>query len=90
MKAVGKGLREPLDSFTFNLNSLEISFLNKNVINSSHSWNFGLFWPSNDHLCALSVAHSIGYKQKIKFQQIHWLDLDTKYGVSYTTKLNKI
>ena len=85
LKAIGKGLREPLDSFTFDLDSLKISFLNKEVTRNRYCWNFALFRPSDVHLCALCVAHPDSSPQNIKHQQVHWLDLDTLYSTSYTT-----
>ena len=86
LKAIGKGLREPLDSFSFDLDLLKISFLNSNVISNKRCWNFALFKPSVFHLCALCVAHPKSSPQNIKHQHVHWQGLDTQNTTSYTTK----
>ena len=76
IKAIGKGLREPLDSFAFDLESLKISFLHENDNRNSDCWSFGLFSPSQDHLCALCVGRPASAPQDIKSRHLCWDDLD--------------
>ncbi len=78
IKAIGKGLLEPLDSFAIDLDSLKISFLRKQDYRDSSSWSFALFNPTEDHLCALCVAHPNNAPGDIKYQHIYWHDLDTQ------------
>jgi 4'-phosphopantetheinyl transferase len=82
LKAVGKGLLIPLNSFSFDLNTLEISFLDNKRFHNSGCWKFALLKPSDDHLCALCVAHPKNSPQKIKHQQVHWQDFDKQISSS--------
>lgn len=86
LKAIGKGLRQPLDSFTFDLDTFNISFVDKDVSPKKQFWNFALFRPSDVYICALCVAHPNNSPQNIEYQQVHWLDLDTRFSTSYTSK----
>ena len=74
IKAIGKGLREPLDGFAFDLDALEISFLRDN--GNGDCWGFDLFAPSQDHLCALCIARPAGAPQDISRRHLGWDDLE--------------
>lgn len=78
IKAIGKGLHEQLDSFAFDLDTLEISFLRKNDIRNKNCWSFNLFTPSQEHLCALCVAHPNSAPKGINYRHIFWHDLFTQ------------
>jgi len=53
IKAIGKGLAEPLDGFAFSLDPVKIEFLNGQ--DDPQSWHFELFEPAPEYLCALAV-----------------------------------
>jgi 4'-phosphopantetheinyl transferase len=76
IKAIGKGLHEPLDSFTFDLDVLKIFFLRENDNRKSDLWSFGLFAPTQDHLCAICVARPVNASQDIRYKHLFWDNLD--------------
>lgn len=55
IKAIGKGLAEPLDGFAFSLDPLGIDFLKGQ--DDPQGWRFELFAPVPDYLCALAVKN---------------------------------
>ena len=75
IKAIGRGLVEPLDGFAFSLDPLEISFLREN--GNSDCWNFCLFEASAEHLCAVSVARSAGATVEISKRSLNWEELES-------------
>ena len=56
VKAIGKGLAQPLDSFAFTLRPLGISFAEAGADDPA-LWLFRRFCPSERHLAALAVRH---------------------------------
>lgn len=56
VKAIGKGLAQPLDSFAFALDPLSIRFDGELAGNPAH-WLFRRFQPTHDHLMALALHH---------------------------------
>lgn len=56
VKAIGKGLSQPLDAFEFDLNGLNITFLDRSADDPDH-WHFERYQPGPDHLMALAVRH---------------------------------
>ncbi len=73
IKAIGKGLIEPLDGFAFDLDTLSIAFLKDN--GDEDCWGFDLFQPSPQHLCALSLARTAGAQFDISRRSFNWDDL---------------
>ncbi len=73
IKAIGKGLLEPLDGFAFELETPSISFLNGQ--DSAESWDFDLFQPSPVHLVALCLARTPGASVEISRRHLGWEDL---------------
>jgi len=73
IKAIGKGLREPLNGFAFELEPLGISFLNGQ--DAADCWSFDLFQPSPHHLAALSLAHPAGATVEITRRHFGWDEL---------------
>ena len=73
IKAIGKGLAEPLDGFAFNLDPLAISFLRDN--GEAECWAFDLFGASPVHFCAISVARPAGVPVEIFRRSLNWHDL---------------
>ena len=56
IKAIGKGLAQPLDSFAFTLDPLAIHF-EPGVIDDPACWLFRRFRPTSRHLMALALRH---------------------------------
>ncbi len=56
IKAIGKGLAQPLDSFTFTLSPLAIAF-QPGTDDDPACWLFRRFRPTPGHLMALAVRH---------------------------------
>ena len=56
IKAIGKGLAEPLDGFAFSLDPLGIQFLKGQ--DDPEDWHFDLFAPVPQYLCALALNDS--------------------------------
>ena len=73
IKAIGKGLIEPLDGFAFELDPLGISFLKDN--GDAACWSFDLHSPSPEHLCALCLAHPVGEQPHITRRNLNWDEL---------------
>jgi 4'-phosphopantetheinyl transferase len=75
IKAIGKGLLEPLNGFSFELETPSISFLNGQ--DKSELWDFDLFQPSTAHLAALSLALPFGGPARVTRRHLNWEDLLT-------------
>lgn len=56
IKAIGKGLAQPLDSFFFTLDPLAIHF-GPGVEDDAAAWQFRQFRPTPRHLMALALRH---------------------------------
>lgn len=56
VKAIGKGLSQPLDAFAFDLDALQISFTNR-LADDPANWHFERYRPGPEHLMALAVHH---------------------------------
>lgn len=56
VKAIGKGLAQPLDSFAFTLDPLSIRFDSELAGDPAH-WLLRRFRPTGDHLMALALHH---------------------------------
>jgi 4'-phosphopantetheinyl transferase len=56
VKAIGKGLSQPLDAFAFDLETREISFRD-NLADAAANWHFERYRPGPEHLMALAVRH---------------------------------
>ncbi len=56
VKAIGKGLAQPLDSVAFTLNPLSIRFDSELAGDPAH-WLLRRFQPTSDHLMALALHH---------------------------------
>lgn len=56
VKAIGKGLSQPLDAFSFDLDALQICFRDDGVGNPN-DWLFKQCRPGDAHLMALAVHH---------------------------------
>ena len=56
IKATGKGLAQPLDSFAFTLDPLAIRF-EQGVVEDPTTWLFRRFRPTPRHLMALALRH---------------------------------
>lgn len=67
IKAIGKGLLEPLDGFAFSLETLEIAFLRNN--GDPGRWRFALSEPVPDYLLATAVARRPG--ERVDFFHRH-------------------
>jgi 4'-phosphopantetheinyl transferase len=74
IKAIGKGLVEPLDGFAFTLDPLGVTFLKDN--GDASRWGFDLYQPTPDHLCALSLAHPCGVVPEIIRRTVNWDELN--------------
>jgi len=70
IKAIGRGLVEPLDGFAFELESLGISFLNGQ--DDANCWRFDLFQPSPSHLTALCLARNPDTPVEITRRHLRW------------------
>ncbi|MEP3046461.1 MAG: 4'-phosphopantetheinyl transferase superfamily protein [Roseibium sp.] len=56
VKAIGKGLSQPLDAFAFTLEDLKISFRDP-LAGEPTQWHFERYHPGPDHLMSLAVNH---------------------------------
>jgi len=56
VKAIGKGLSQPLDAFSFDLDSLRIHFDDR-LVDDPSKWYFERYSPGPEHLMALAVRH---------------------------------
>ncbi len=56
VKAIGKGLSQPLDAFSFSLDTLEISFQDTSA-DDPEKWHFERYQPGLQHMLALAVNH---------------------------------
>lgn len=56
VKAIGKGLSQPLDAFSFDLETLRIRFDDRLADDPEH-WHFERYSPGPDHLIALAIRH---------------------------------
>lgn len=56
VKAIGKGLSQPLDAFSFDLEHLRIYFADPLADNPAQ-WHFERYQPSAEHLMALAIRH---------------------------------
>lgn len=56
VKAIGKGLSQPLDAFAFDLDSDQITFTDR-LAESPENWHFERYQIDPDHLMALAVRH---------------------------------
>ncbi len=56
VKAIGKGMAQPLDSFAFKLDPPSIQFDSERAGNPAH-WLFRRFQPTHDHVMALALRH---------------------------------
>jgi len=56
VKAIGKGLSQPLDAFSFDLESLRIHF-DDSLADDPARWHFERYRLSADHLMALAIRH---------------------------------
>ena len=56
VKAIGKGLSQPLDAFSFDLQSLKIRF-EDTLADDPDGWRFKRYRPGPEHLMALAVRH---------------------------------
>lgn len=56
IKAIGKGLAQPLDSFAFTLDPLSIAFADPAADDPAH-WHFHRAQPTDQHLLALALRH---------------------------------
>ncbi|TYC75452.1 4'-phosphopantetheinyl transferase superfamily protein [Stappia sp. BW2] len=56
VKAIGKGLSQPLDAFAFDLETDEISFRD-GLADTAANWYFERYRPGPEHLMALAVRH---------------------------------
>lgn len=56
VKAIGKGLSQPLDAFAFDLETDEISFRD-DLADTADNWHFERYRPGPEHLMALAVRH---------------------------------
>ncbi|TYC51168.1 4'-phosphopantetheinyl transferase superfamily protein [Rhodobacterales bacterium] len=56
VKAIGKGLSQPLDAFSFDLNAASISFRDSSA-DDPDCWFFERCRPGPEHLMALAVRH---------------------------------
>ncbi|MDJ0933266.1 4'-phosphopantetheinyl transferase superfamily protein [Breoghania sp.] len=56
VKAIGKGLSQPLDAFAFDPEALEIAFRDAHADDPAN-WHFERYRPGPDYLMALAVRH---------------------------------
>lgn len=70
IKAIGRGLLEPLNGFAFALEDLKISFLSGQ--DKGDCWSFDLFQPSPVHLAALALARPPGAVVEITRRHLDW------------------
>ena len=57
IKATGLGLSEPLKGFGFDLNTMEIAFVDP--ARQEPQWRFGLLWPGAEHQGAWSIDRKV-------------------------------
>jgi len=74
IKAIGKGLREPLDGFAFELDPLSIAFLNGQ--DAADCWSFDLFTPAPDYLAAVALARPKAAAVEIFRRHLDWPELE--------------
>ncbi len=74
VKAIGKGLSQPLGAFSFDLDSLRIHFDDHLVDDPAH-WHFERYRLGPDHLMALAVKHPEAARLKVGAMEapLHWL-----------------
>lgn len=56
VKAIGKGLSQPLDAFSFDLDTLRIDFEDR-LADDPAKWHFERYAPGPEHLMALAINH---------------------------------
>lgn len=56
VKAIGKGLSQPLDAFSFDLDTLSIAF-GEDAADIAALWHFRALRPSAEHVMAIAVHH---------------------------------
>ena len=77
IKAIGKGLREPLDGFAFTLDPLTIDFVQNQ--DDPENWRFLLMEPVPDYMCALAIRNNRGHELKDQSQLI---DIKELFSIS--------
>lgn len=70
IKAIGKGLAQPLDSFYFTLDPLRIHF-SGGADNKPENWLFLRHQPSCEHLLALALRHDGACRVQTEMQAVH-------------------
>lgn len=68
IKAIGRGLAEPLDGFAFDLEPPKIRFLRDN--GKPDCWQFALLQPTPAHLLALALARPAGEAVEISTRHL--------------------
>ncbi|HER26112.1 MAG TPA: 4'-phosphopantetheinyl transferase superfamily protein [Rhodospirillales bacterium] len=76
IKAIGRGLSEPLDGFAFSLDSLTIDFLNGQ--DDSQAWQFQSKSIGDDYTRALAVRCGVGSDLTVREQVIDISSLNAK------------
>jgi len=74
IKAIGKGLREPLDGFAFETDPLSIAFLHGQ--DDADCWRFDLFDPAPDYRAAVALARPMGAPVEIFRRHLDWPELE--------------
>lgn len=73
IKAIGKGLREPLDGFAIDLEPLAIRFLADN--GDEEAWALDLFEAGPEHLCAVCAGVGHHRPSHIHRRVLTWVEL---------------